>query len=156
MSETNERILFLYLRDSKDPMHVATLARYKEGNLLTFAWAINKVSTIQHDYRDGHNREQYTRRTVHDVFSKARGRSIAEARLASEKTSVTIELYEGERPLKAMLETLASNSFIGEVRIPSFLSNWAREALVDVYTDKDVVPDSDDIVPDYSEELANV
>lgn len=138
MSEANDRVIFLYLRNPEDPAHVATLARFKQGNVLTFAWAVNKVTRTFKSKHTGREQYTYASRTVHDVFNKARGREIAEGRLASEKSSITIELHEGERPLKAMLETLARNSEVNELRIPRFLSSWAAEALKGLYIDEQV------------------
>jgi hypothetical protein len=134
--EISDRILFLYLRDPKDPKHVATVARFKQGNVLTFAWAINKVTTLQSGQKFSNFEDSYKSKTVHDVFNKARGRTIAEGRLGCHKSSITIELYEDERPLKAMLETLAGNSEVDGVVIPSFLSRWARDNLLGIYAEE--------------------
>src|SRR5437867_257079 len=124
-----ERVLFLYLRDKNDPDHVATLARFKKGNVLTFAWAINKVTELTTTERYGKVTETRTQRIVHDVFKKSRGRVIAEGRLACFKSSISIELHENERPLGAMLETLANCEECNGVKIPLVLFRLAHEAL---------------------------
>ena len=125
----SERVLFLYLRDSKDSDHVATLARYKHGDMLTFAWAVNKVTTEQTFTREGKTTTTTVTRKVHDVFNKARGRKIAEGRLSCDRSSITVRMEEGDRPLRTMLYTLASYEEFEGVKIPAFLGNLAQKAL---------------------------
>lgn len=125
---TQDRVLFLYVRDANEPRRVMTLARVKKDNILTFAWSINKVTI---DITEVHRRmESYSVKhvVVHDTFRKAMGRKIAEARLNSTDKSVTIELLEQERPLRAMLETLAGLN-PKEPTMPMSVQRLAKQAL---------------------------
>jgi hypothetical protein len=46
-----------------------------------------------------------------------------------DRSSVTVELQEGDRPVQAILETLASYEQINNLKIPAFLSRVAEEQL---------------------------
>ena len=126
--EKQDRVLFLYVRDKNEPRRVMTLARFKKDNLLTFAWSINKVTI---DIVEIHHRMESLSSKhviVHDTFRKAMGRKIAEARLSDTAKSITIELAENERPLRAMLETLAGlNPKVG--KMPVSVQRLAQQAL---------------------------
>ena len=126
--EKQDRVLFLYVRDKNEPRRVMTLARFKKDNLLTFAWSINKVTI---DIVEIHHRmESLSSRhvIVHDTFRKAMGRKIAEARLSDPSKSVQIELTEDERPLRAMLQTLAGLN-PNAPRMPVSVQRLAQQAL---------------------------
>ena len=126
--EKQDRVLFLYVRDKDEPRRVMTLARFKKDNLLTFAWSINKVTV---DIVESHHRmESFSSRhvIVYDTFRKAMGRKIAEARLNDPAKSVTIELTEEERPLRAMLQTLSGLNPKAP-KMPMSVQRLARQAL---------------------------
>lgn len=128
LKEEQDRVLFFYIRDKKEPRRVMTIARYKQENCMTFAWSINKVTV---DITDINKRAEsfYQKHTiVHDTFNKKRGRQIAEARLVSSDKSITIELNDEERPLKAVLETLAGLSRNVEF-IPKVVRSLAEQEL---------------------------
>ena len=140
-----DRVLFLYIRDKNEPRRVLTLARYKKDNELRFAWAINKVTTFIDQHASTHGSYFRKQVEVHDTFKKAMGRKIAQERLLSHsKSSMCVDLLEGERPLKVMLESLAGIGLTNpeDSNVPSKVRMLARQALLNgVYAEETVVPE---------------
>lgn len=104
MSE--EKVLFTYLHDQRNPRRIVTLARVRDSDTIDFAWAINRVSADQTDN-----------------FTKKRGREIAYGRLARGLT-LCASLQPDSRPLESVLNVLVHSA-----HTPPILRRIAQENL---------------------------
>lgn len=130
----SNRVLFMYLRDPKKPRHVVTIARAKEGNKLTYSWAMNRQAGSPVIMNNNNGvltvNLKKVKNVENDIFSKATGREIAEERLNSGHFR-TVLLQEGDRPLQAILRDLAN---AGDDVPPTVRKLAQHELLKDFYS----------------------
>jgi hypothetical protein len=137
MQSKGNQVMFCYIRDEQVPQRVLTLARRKEGDVLTFSFALNRVTEENGSWKvkdvHGNPVEVLTKLVrVHDKFTKKSGRDLALKRL-NEGGSYTfkLQLDPEDRPLTEMLYFLSVTTFPGLNRsISSKVRSLATQALL--------------------------
>jgi hypothetical protein len=108
MEKDTEMVKFVYVRDSRCPERVLTLARKIVSGKLRVSWCMNKVS--ESTYVENSDGVRYRVRAIKefDVFNKKKGRHIASERLSCDREGCWLEfpLGEKDRPASVMFTGL--------------------------------------------------
>ena len=124
----NNQVLYAYIKDNKEPLRVLTLARKKEGNLVTFAYSINRVAVHESSYSNGKTKVFTKETTVYDNHNRKKAREIASGRLKYAGKSFTVLVGAEESPLLVVLAELVAMD-----DVPGTVRRLARQALTEGY-----------------------